>query len=42
MSWSHRILVMHQGRLVADDDPSAIMKNKFVEEVYLGAEHVAV
>jgi branched-chain amino acid transport system ATP-binding protein len=42
MTWSHRILVMHQGRLVADDDPSTIMKNKFVEEVYLGAEHVVV
>jgi branched-chain amino acid transport system ATP-binding protein len=39
MSWSHRILVMHQGRLIADDDPAAIVKNKFVEEVYLGAEH---
>jgi branched-chain amino acid transport system ATP-binding protein len=39
MSWSHRILVMHQGRLIADDEPAAIVKNKFVEEVYLGAEH---
>jgi branched-chain amino acid transport system ATP-binding protein len=39
MSWSHRILVMHQGRLIADDGPAAIAKNKFVEEVYLGAEH---
>lgn len=36
MGWSHRILVMHQGELVADDEPEAIMKNPFVEEVYLG------
>lgn len=39
MGWSHRILVMHQGQLVADDTPEAIMKNEFVEEVYLGAKH---
>ena len=41
MGWSHRILVMHQGRLVADDTPQAIARNKFVEEVYLGAEPVS-
>ncbi len=41
MGWSHRILVMHQGELVADDTPAAIMRNKFVEEVYLGAEHTS-
>jgi branched-chain amino acid transport system ATP-binding protein len=40
MGWSHRILVMHQGQLVADDTPEAIAKNPFVEEVYLGAEPV--
>ncbi len=39
MSWSHRILVMHQGQLIADDEPEAIAKNPFVEEVYLGEEH---
>jgi branched-chain amino acid transport system ATP-binding protein len=38
MGWSHRILVMHQGKLVADDTPEAIAKNPFVEEVYLGVE----
>ncbi len=39
MGWSHRIIVMHQGHLIADDTPAAIVKNKFVEEVYLGEEH---
>lgn len=38
MGWSHRILVMHQGKLVADDTPEAIAKDPFVEEVYLGVE----
>ena len=38
MGWSHRILVMHQGQLVADDTPEAIAKNPFVEEVYLGVD----
>ena len=41
MGWSHRILVMHQGKLVADDTPEAIMKNPFVEEVYLGAQPIS-
>lgn len=41
MGWSHRILVMHQGQLVADDSPEAIMKNPFVEEVYLGVDPVS-
>lgn len=40
MGWSHRILVMHQGQLVADDTPEAIATNPFVEEVYLGVEPV--
>lgn len=40
MEWSHRILVMHQGQLVADDTPEAIAKNPFVEEVYLGVAPV--
>ncbi|WP_082599694.1 ABC transporter ATP-binding protein [Nocardioides sp. Root151] len=40
MGWSHRILVMHQGQLVADDTPEAIARNAFVEEVYLGAEPI--
>jgi branched-chain amino acid transport system ATP-binding protein len=40
MGWSHRILVMHQGQLVADGSPAAIAKNPFVEEVYLGVEPV--
>jgi branched-chain amino acid transport system ATP-binding protein len=38
MGWSHRVLVMHQGKTVADDTPEAIAKNPFVEEVYLGAK----
>jgi branched-chain amino acid transport system ATP-binding protein len=41
MGWSHRILVMHQGRLVADGTPEAIAKDPFVEEVYLGVEPAA-
>lgn len=38
MGWSHRVLVMHQGELVADDTPEAIAADPFVEEVYLGVE----
>ncbi len=38
MGWSHRVLVMHQGRLVADGTPEEIARDPFVEEVYLGAE----
>lgn len=41
MGWSHRVLVMHQGQLVADDTPQAIATNPFVEEVYLGVERTS-
>ena len=35
-AWAHRILVMHQGRLVADGTPQAVRDNPRVQEVYLG------
>jgi branched-chain amino acid transport system ATP-binding protein len=41
MGWSHRVLVMHQGQLVADGTPESIAKNQFVEEVYLGVDPVS-
>lgn len=37
LDWSDRILVMHQGRAVADGRPEEIARNAIVEEVYLGA-----
>ena len=33
---AHRILVMHQGRLVAEGSPPAVRDNPRVQEVYLG------
>ncbi|HWU36599.1 MAG TPA: ABC transporter ATP-binding protein [Candidatus Acidoferrum sp.] len=33
---AHRILVMHQGRLLADGTPQAVRDNPRVQEVYLG------
>ncbi|QDO88005.1 ABC transporter ATP-binding protein [Ornithinimicrobium ciconiae] len=37
LGWATRILVMHQGGLLADGPPEEIANNPFVEEVYLGA-----
>lgn len=31
-----RVLVMHQGKLIADDSPVEVVKNKIVYEAYLG------
>jgi branched-chain amino acid transport system ATP-binding protein len=33
-----RIVVMHQGRLIAEGDEAAIRANRQVTEIYLGAE----
>ncbi len=35
-SLADRILVLHDGRLVADGQPGAVMASKIVQEVYLG------
>jgi ABC-type branched-subunit amino acid transport system ATPase component len=31
-----RVLVMHQGKLIADGSPQEVVKNKIVYEAYLG------
>lgn len=36
LGWSHRVLVMHFGELIADETPEALLHNEFVGEVYLG------
>ncbi len=40
VSISDRIVVLHQGELIANDAPSAIVKNKEVQRVYLGEESI--
>jgi len=35
---SERIIVMHQGSMIADGKPDDIRANKEVKEAYLGAE----
>ena len=34
---AHRIMVMHQGRLIAEGTPAAVRDNREVQEIYLGA-----
>jgi len=36
MNLSHRVIVLHQGRKLADDTPEAIVRNPQVVEAYLG------
>lgn len=36
LGWSHRVLVMHFGQLIADETPEDLLRNEFVGEVYLG------
>ena len=36
LGWSHRVLVMHFGELIADETPEELLQNEFVGEVYLG------
>ncbi len=36
LGWSHRVLVMHFGELVADETPQELLKNELVGELYLG------
>jgi branched-chain amino acid transport system ATP-binding protein len=37
-SISHIIRVMHQGKLIAEDGPEAIRRNRQVQEIYLGTQ----
>ncbi len=37
LGWSHRVLVMHFGELVADETPDALLRNTVVGEIYLGS-----
>lgn len=36
LGWSDRILVMHFGRLVADESPDRLLHNDIVSDIYLG------
>jgi len=36
-SLADRIIVLHDGKLVADGDPAAVMASPLVREAYLGA-----
>jgi branched-chain amino acid transport system ATP-binding protein len=36
LGWSHRVLVMHFGELIADETPEELLQNEFVGEIYLG------
>jgi branched-chain amino acid transport system ATP-binding protein len=36
MNLSHRVIVLHQGKKLADDTPEAIVRNPEVVEAYLG------
>ena len=36
-----RIVVLHNGRLVADGEPAQVMASPIVQEAYLGSRHVA-
>lgn len=38
LGWSHRVLVMHFGELIADETPEDLLHNEFVGEVYLGTK----
>lgn len=38
LGWSHRVLVMHFGELIADETPEELLLNEFVGEVYLGTK----
>lgn len=38
LGWSHRVLVMHFGELIADESPEDLLHNEFVGEVYLGSK----
>lgn len=40
VSISDKIMVMHQGELIANDIPSAIVNNKEVQRVYLGEDTI--
>lgn len=37
LTWSHRVLVMHFGALVADESPDDLLRNQLVSDVYLGS-----
>ncbi|CAB4365418.1 unannotated protein [freshwater metagenome] len=36
LGWSHRVLVMHFGEVIADESPEQLLHNEVVGEVYLG------
>jgi len=38
LGWSHRVLAMHFGELIADGTPEELMANTVVNEVYLGSK----
>lgn len=38
LGWSHRVLAMHFGELIADGTPDELMRDEQVKEVYLGSK----
>ena len=38
-SISHRITVLHQGRVIADGEPAEVRRHPDVRRVYLGERH---
>ena len=41
MQICHKVLIMSEGKIVAEGSPSAVSKNKKVKEVYLGKDFLA-
>jgi branched-chain amino acid transport system ATP-binding protein len=39
-SLADRIIVLHNGKLVADGEPAAVIASPIVQEAYLGAANV--
>ncbi len=37
---SDRVIVLHQGRVIVDDEPGAVRGNEMVVRVYLGEKYV--